>query len=99
MNVANISYARNHLSELINRVREGESILITDRHVPVAQLDPPSRTGRAKHDWKNNLIRRGILCSAKNPLDTDALIAMAIPTPKSEGDILAALTADREESR
>ena len=99
MNVSNISYARNHLSELINRVREGESILIVDRHVPVAQLDPPPRTGRTNPDWRGNLIRRGILCSAKTTLDTHALIAMAIPTPDKDGDILAALKADREESR
>ena len=99
MNVANISYARNHLSELINRVKEGESILIMDRHIPVAHLAPPPRTGNAKPGWKDSLIRRGILCSAKNQLDTHALISMTIPTPKNDGDILAALITDREESR
>ncbi len=99
MKVANISYARNHLSALINRVRDGESILIMDRHVPVAQLEPPPRTGSAKPDWKDNLIRRGILCSAKNKLDAPALIAMSLPSPDKGGDILEALMTDREETR
>ena len=40
MNMANISYTRNHLSELINRVKEGETILIMDRQRPVARLEP-----------------------------------------------------------
>ena len=40
MNKANISYTRNHLSELLSLVKEGETILIVDRQVPVARLGP-----------------------------------------------------------
>jgi prevent-host-death family protein len=35
-----ISSAKNRLSALIRRVQRGESVLITDRGVPVAQLVP-----------------------------------------------------------
>ncbi len=99
MNVANISYARNHLSELINRVRDGESILIMDRQVAVAQLDAPANSGRAQAGWKADLVRRGILCPAKCRMNAQAIIDMPIATPQQGGDPLVALLAEREESR
>ena len=37
---ASVSYAKNHLSALLNRVKDGETILITDRDRPVAKLMP-----------------------------------------------------------
>ncbi|MBX3747863.1 MAG: type II toxin-antitoxin system Phd/YefM family antitoxin [Verrucomicrobiae bacterium] len=40
MDKANATYTRNHLSEILARVREGETILIMDRQQPVARLEP-----------------------------------------------------------
>ncbi len=48
MNKADVSYTRNHLSEMLSRVREGETIVIVDRQRPVVRLEPlagPSAQG------------------------------------------------------
>lgn len=40
MDTATVTEAKNGLSALLDRVRAGESILITDRGIPVAILEP-----------------------------------------------------------
>jgi antitoxin (DNA-binding transcriptional repressor) of toxin-antitoxin stability system len=99
MNKANISYTRNHLSEVLSRVREGETILIMDRQQPVARLEPVSGPSVHESPWQGDLVRRGLVRSARDRLDVKALAAMPLPTPREGGDVLAALLADREESR
>ena len=99
MNVANISYARNHLSELLNRVREGETIIIVDRHTPVARLEPPAKSGGVGPKWKTDLVRRGVVRPAARRPSAKALRAVPLPSARDGGDILATLLAEREESR
>jgi prevent-host-death family protein len=41
MLTVSISEAKNKLSALLDRVRAGETVLILDRGIPVAQLEPP----------------------------------------------------------
>jgi len=45
MKRASVTDAKNGLSALLDRVRHGESILIEDRGIPVAQLNPVTGTG------------------------------------------------------
>ena len=52
MKRATITEAKNGLSALIDRVKAGETILITDRGVPVARLEPTSPV-----DWDARLAR------------------------------------------
>ena len=63
MNTATITEAKNRLSALIDRVRSGESILILDRGVPVARLEPvasvPDPTGRLRRLQRAGVIRVG----------------------------------------
>src|SRR5438552_183595 len=70
MKTATITEAKNRLSALIDRVRSGESILILDRGVPVARLEPvaafPDPTGRLRRLERAGLIRVG---EAEPPLD------------------------------
>ncbi len=100
MNKANISYTRNHLSEMLARVRDGESILIVDRQHPVARLEPVTgSSARGDAPWQADLVRRGLLRTARTPLDAKALGALPMPASEAGGDILDALLADREEAR
>jgi antitoxin (DNA-binding transcriptional repressor) of toxin-antitoxin stability system len=100
MNKANVSYTRNHLSAMLSRVRDGESILIVDRQHPVARLEPVSGpSSRGDTPWQADLVRRGLLRTARAPLDAKALSALPLPVAKGGGDILDALLADREEAR
>jgi prevent-host-death family protein len=52
MRRATITEAKNGLSALIDQVKAGETILITDRGVPVARLEPTSPV-----DWDARLAR------------------------------------------
>jgi prevent-host-death family protein len=99
MNKANISYARNHLSELLSRVREGETILIVDRQQPVARLEPVAGLSARGLPWQADLVRRGLVRPARSHLDAKALGALTLPTPQGGGDILEALLAERAEGR
>jgi prevent-host-death family protein len=45
MKTATITDVKNGLSSLIDRVRAGESVLITDRGRPVARLEPVASRG------------------------------------------------------
>lgn len=69
MRVATITEAKNKLSALIDLVKEGQSVLILDRGIPVARLEP-ALSGDVDDDARlarlerKGLIRRG---SAKVP--------------------------------
>jgi prevent-host-death family protein len=65
MKRATITEAKNGLSALIDQVKAGESILITDRGVPVARLEPANSAandddeGRLARLERAGLLRRG----------------------------------------
>lgn len=99
MKRANISYTRNHFSEILAQVREGESITIMDRQHPVARIEPIRGVHTPGPSWKEALARRGLLHTADAAIDMKALKAIQQPTPEKGGDILAVLTKDRENGR
>jgi prevent-host-death family protein len=62
MKRASITEAKNRLSALIERVRQGQSVIIEDRGVPVAQLGPiVTRAAGRDEDRIVRLERLGIL--------------------------------------
>jgi prevent-host-death family protein len=62
MKKASISQAKNRLSALLDRVRQGHSITIEDRGVPVATLEPVTSShdpdGRAARLERQGHLRR-----------------------------------------
>jgi prevent-host-death family protein len=58
-----ISEVKNRLSELLDTVRAGESIIVTDRGVPVARIEPvtkgPDPVGRLRRLERAGIIRIG----------------------------------------
>jgi prevent-host-death family protein len=59
---ATITEAKNGLSALIDRVKAGETILITERGVPVARLEPTiadDDEGRLARLERAGIVRRG----------------------------------------
>lgn len=62
MRRATITEAKNGLSALLDRVKAGETILITDRGVPVARLEPAvadDDEGRLARLERAGIVRRG----------------------------------------
>ena len=99
MKKATITETKNQLSALIDRVRHGETIVITDRGRPVARLvsaltdaaeDPEGRLAR--------LERRGglRLATAAPPR---AVIMKKLPKARKPPGVLEALLEERREAR
>jgi prevent-host-death family protein len=99
MRVASITEAKNTLSALLDRVRAGQSVLIVDRGVPVARLEPVPATGessdaaRLARLERAGLVRRG---TAPPPL---ALIASPPPRPRKGASAVEALLEERRTGR
>jgi len=93
MKTATITEAKNGLSALIDRVRAGETVVITDRGVPVARLEAmaahPDPDGRLARLERAGIIRRGV---APPPLD---LIAQPAPRLRRGASLVEAVLEER----
>jgi prevent-host-death family protein len=97
MDSATITEVKNGLSAIIDRVKAGESIVVTDRGIPVAVIEPVA--GRVDIDdrlarlERQGLIRRG---TAPPPIEL-----MRTPGPKVRGGTSAVdiVLEERREGR
>jgi prevent-host-death family protein len=97
MRAVSVSEAKNSLSALLREVREGATILITDRNVAVARLVPPPAT-RGVTAKAIDLAQRGLLVLPERPPN---LKWLELPWPKLKGNasIVAALLDERASGR
>lgn len=94
MKTATITEAKNGLSALIDRVKAGESVVITDRGVPVAVLEPAS--GRVDLEERlASLERRGLVRRGKGVVDPSAILARR-PVPMPGTDAVGLVREDRD---
>lgn len=97
MKTATITEAKNRLSALIDQVRAGQSIVILDRGLPVARLEPiasdPDQTGRI-----GRLQRAGILRGGTQPPPLD-LIRTPGPRLRDGASAVEALLEERRSGR
>ena len=96
MATASISETKAKLSALLDRVRNGESITITDRGVPVAQLVPLVEMDDA--DWEahvRRLERDGLITRPRKKLEPGWLRSR--PLPEARKSVLEALLEERRE--
>lgn len=98
MRTASISSAKNKLSSLIDLVRKGETVIITDRDQPVAQLAPLSADqlddgSRLAELERSGLVRRSPATAQRG------LLRKLPPMPEQDADLLTALLSDRNEDR
>ncbi|TVR49023.1 MAG: type II toxin-antitoxin system prevent-host-death family antitoxin [Puniceicoccaceae bacterium] len=96
MKTASIATAKNQLSHLLQQVRRGETILITDRNRPVAQLQPvPNDASSLKEVQAAGLLAP----PTGKSLDVKAFLAQPRPRPAAKGSLTSAVLQDREENR
>lgn len=97
MGTASISETKAKLSALLDRVKAGETVTITDRGVPVAQIVPLNGTSEVDWDARlEKLERAGVIRRPKQKLDVTAFLER--PLPKFQGSVLEALLEERRES-
>ncbi len=96
MKTASISQTKNQLSALIDQVRQGETIVITDHDRPVAKLVPAyvenaeEAAGEIANLERKGLVRRG---------NSSARRLAAPVKPRAGSSALTALLQDRQEGR
>jgi prevent-host-death family protein len=99
MKRASVTEAKNQLSALLDRVRHGETIVIEDRGVPIARLEPlATRASAAGEGRLERLERQGI---ATRPAVSPPGKVLAAPPPKPRGGARAsrAIADERREGR
>lgn len=88
--------AKNNLSKLIKRVRQGEAVLILERNIPVARLEPlPPASREADEARLLKLEQQGLLKRGKGKLPKDFWTR---PLPKLKGSLVKTLLKQREEA-
>lgn len=100
MKMATISETKNSLSALLDRVRHGETVLVTDRGRPVARLEPvESPTQSGPDDGRlARLERAGIIRRAREA-SLEQIARIAPPAPLAGADIVATLLDERRSGR
>lgn len=99
MKSANVATAKNELSRLLRRVKRGETVVITERRRPVAQLQPYQGGGPAD-ERLGRLHDSGLLAPpAAGALDLPAFLAAPRPRLSGRRSLAAAVLAERAESR
>ena len=100
MKTATISQTKNSLSALLDHVRNGETVLITDRHRPIARLEPAAGTEEAGPDEGRvaRLERAGVIRRSQRP-PLDEILTVAPPAPLAGGDAVAAVIEERRSGR
>jgi prevent-host-death family protein len=99
MKKASISETKNRLSELLERVRRGETVLITDRDRPVARLEPVGAARPAEVEARlARLERAGLLRLGGGGL-VKRILSEPAPRPKTGASAVAALLDERETGR
>jgi prevent-host-death family protein len=97
MKIATITEAKNKLSALLDFVKAGETVVIVDRGIPVARLEPAQR---AKDDEGRlaRLERAGIITRAKQPIP-EWFFNTPPPKGKPGVSLVDALLEERREGR
>jgi prevent-host-death family protein len=98
MKSASISETKAGLSALLDLVRAGETVTITDRGKPVARLVPAAGgTGGDDAGRVERLERAGLIRRPQRGLDVDAFLAE--PPPNLGGSVLDLLLEERRDGR
>jgi len=97
LKTATITEAKNRLSALLDQVRAGQTVVILDRGVPVARLEPIAtdreQVGRIERLERAGIVRRG---SAAPPVE---LIGTPGPRLRNGASALEALLEERRSGR
>lgn len=95
MKTASISYAKAHLSAILDRVRAGQSVVITDRGSPIARIEPITTA-----EWNarlQSLAERGLATPPKITATAKSLAELPSPPVLARGESLVQSVLDERE--
>lgn len=99
MKRASVTYTKNNLSRLLGMVREGARVLVVDRDVPVATIEPVAQADLEAGDRIRALVRKGIVSAPVRRMDLKRRQPLHAVTLRAGVSAVKALLEDREESR
>lgn len=94
---ANVSTVKNQLSRYLQKVRQGETVEIIDRDLPVARIVPIERTTHNQEEWLAHLVRLDLI--KRGPMKGSKDILRHSPPGKSSVKVLDALLEERRGER
>lgn len=95
MQTVNIAELKNNLSAYIDKVRNGEELIVKDRNRPVARLMPLT-SGEDLDAEEGALVTAGLMRLPTKEKSDDFL---SLPAPKvATADIRAVIRAERDEA-
>ena len=98
MTTASISETKARLSALLDLVRAGETVTITDRGTPVAQIVPAVVSGAGDDEARlARLERAGLIRRPRKKLDVEAFLAQ--PKIDVGGGVVDLLLEERRTGR
>jgi len=96
MLVSSISEAKNKLSALLDRVRAGETVVIADRGVPVARLEPITSAAEDPGGRLARLERAGIVRAGQGGAVEEI---GSVKPPRARASGVTALLQERRSGR
>lgn len=74
MIIAKIAQIKNHLSQYLQKVRMGETILVYDRNEPVAKIEMIKHSSHSNLSHLHDLGKKGIIKIGRNNFKKDFFI-------------------------
>ena len=99
MKSASISDAKNGLSALLDEVRRGETVLITNHGRPVARIESYHTTELTAREAEAELVRRGVADPPRAQLDVEAFLNASVPRLAAGVSASRFIVAEREADR
>jgi prevent-host-death family protein len=96
MKRASISETKNRLSELLERVRHGETVLITDRERPVARLESVGAARSQEVEGRLSRLARAGLPRVGSGAPVKRILSDPAPRLKKGVSAVAALLDERK---
>jgi prevent-host-death family protein len=96
MKKVSITQAKNNLSVLLDAVRHGDTVVITDRNRTIARIDSVLEYETNENSGRiARLERQGILLRPRTPLD-QSLLSTKPPVPADNSSAVTHLLNERE---
>jgi prevent-host-death family protein len=99
MKKASISETKNHLSQLLEEVKSGTTILILDRNRPMARLEPLGPEEGSSSEAVATLVRNGLAASPRRALHLPAFLERKMVRLPAGTSAVQTLLSEREADR